>query len=89
MKSLVFVFILSLFMSFIPKLALAQEGTTAIPEEVLQYDIRRYNPEAQGVKDLVFELRMDNLTETLNKNLALGKLVDVHFKVVNSSSAQF
>lgn len=81
MKSLVFVFILSLFMSFIPKFALAQEGTTAIPEEILQYDIRRYNPEAQGVKDLVFELRMDNLTETLNKNLALGKLVDVHFKV--------
>ena len=50
-------------------------------EELEQYEIRSYTPQKIGVTDLVFEARIDNLTEMLSKNLVLGKLVDVSFKI--------
>lgn len=50
-------------------------------EELEQYEIRSYAPQKTGVNDLVFEARIDNLTEMLSKNLVLGKLVDVSFKI--------
>lgn len=81
MKPLFLVVCLSLFVSMFPTLLKAQDATPALPEQLIQYDVRKYNLEAQGLKDLVFEVRVDQLTETLNKNLSLGKLVDVHFKV--------
>lgn len=82
MKPLFLIICLSLFVSLFPDLVKAQNSTAAnLPEQFIQYDIRKYNLEAQGLKDLVFDVRVDQLTETLNKNLSLGKLVDVHFKV--------
>lgn len=81
MKSLFYVICLSLFISMFPTFLNAQDSATALPEQLIQYDVRKYSVESLGLKDLVFEVRMDQLTETLNKNLALGKLIDVHFKV--------
>lgn len=50
-------------------------------DELIQYEIRSYAPQKSGVGDLVFEARIDKLTEILSKNLALGKLVDVSYKI--------
>jgi hypothetical protein len=58
-------------------------------EELEQYEIRSYAPQKNGVKDLVFEARIDNLTEILQKNLSLGKLTDVSFKVYWVSPSQY
>jgi len=58
-------------------------------EEIEQYDIRSYAPQKSGVSDLVFEARIDKLTEILSKNLALGKLVDVYFKISWLSPSQY
>lgn len=81
MKPLFYVIFLSLFVSMFPSILNAQDSAPILPEQLIQYDVRKYNPEAQGLKDLVFEVRVEQLTETLNKNLSLGKLIDVHFKV--------
>lgn len=66
-------------------LAFAQEKI----EELEQYEIRSYAPQKSGVNDLVFEARIDNLTEMLAKNLVLGKLVDVSFKIYWLSPSQY
>ena len=58
-------------------------------EEFEQYEIRSYTPQKSGVKDLVFEVRVDGMTEMLNKNLVLGKLVDVYYKVFWISPSSF
>lgn len=58
-------------------------------EELEQYEIRSYAPQKSGVTDLVFEARIDHLTETLAKNLVLGKLVDVSFKIYWLSPSQY
>lgn len=58
-------------------------------EELEQYEIRSYAPQKSGVKDLVFEARIDNLTEILQKNLSVGKLSDVSFKVYWVSPSQY
>jgi hypothetical protein len=50
-------------------------------DELEQYEVRSYTPQKNGVSDLVFEARIDGLTEALSKNLVLGKLVDVSFKI--------
>jgi hypothetical protein len=58
-------------------------------EELEQFEIRSYAPQKNGVTDLVFEARIDHLTELLSKNLALGKLVDVSFKIYWNSPSQY
>jgi len=58
-------------------------------EEFEQFEIRSYSPQLRGVRDLVFEVRIDGLTDILTKNLALGKLVDVYFKVYWLSPSQY
>lgn len=58
-------------------------------EELDQYEIRSYAPQKSGVTDLVFEARIDNLTEMLSKNLVLGKLIDVSFKIYWLSPSQY
>lgn len=58
-------------------------------EELEQYEIRSYAPQKTGVSDLVFEARIDNLTEMLSKNMVLGKLVDVSFKIYWLSPSQY
>jgi len=49
--------------------------------EVNEFDIRYYHPESYGLKDLVFEVRVSNLVETLNKRQSFGKIEDLYFKV--------
>lgn len=58
-------------------------------EELEQYEIRSYAPQKSGVKDLVFEARIDGLTEVLQKNLSIGKLSDVSFKIYWLSPSQY
>lgn len=58
-------------------------------DELTQFEIRSYFPIEAGLKDLVFEVRMDGLTELLSKNLVIGKRVDIYFKVHWISSGEF
>lgn len=58
-------------------------------EELEQYEIRSYAPQKSGVKDLVFEARIEGLTEVLQKNLSIGKLSDVSFKIYWLSPSQY
>lgn len=58
-------------------------------DELEQHEIRSYAPQKSGVTDLVFEARIDNLTEMLSKNLMLGKLIDVSYKVYWLSPSQY
>jgi hypothetical protein len=58
-------------------------------DEIQQYEIRNYDPKATGLNDLVFEARIENLTEILNKNLSIGKLSDVHYKIYWISPTQY
>lgn len=50
-------------------------------EELEQFEIRSYTPQLNGAKDLVFEARIDGLKEIIEKNLVVGKLNDLYFKV--------
>lgn len=77
--------VLSLILIVLSLSSFAQEKI----EELEQYEIRSYAPQKSGVKDLVFEARIDNLTEMLQKNLALGKLTDVSFKIYWLSPSQY
>lgn len=58
-------------------------------EVIEQYEIRNYDPKKSGVTDLVFEARIDNLTEILNKTQTFGKLIDVYFKIYWLSPSQY
>jgi hypothetical protein len=58
-------------------------------ESIEQYQIRSYDPQKTGLIDLVFEARIDNLTEILNKSQVFGKLVDVYFKIYWLSPSQY
>ena len=58
-------------------------------EELELNEIRTYTPQKSGVTDLVFEARIENLTEMLSKNLVLGKLVDVYYKIFWLSPSQY
>jgi len=69
-------------------IALASSAQEKI-EEFEQFEIRSYTPQKSGVKDLVFEARIEGITEMLNKNLVLGKLSDVYYKIFWISPASF
>jgi hypothetical protein len=78
---------------------LAAFGTLLLPvqktfgqgkiEEIEQFEIRSYDPKKSGLNDLVFEARIDNLTEMLNKAKTLGNVTDVHFKIYWLSPSQY
>lgn len=72
MKFLIFI---TLILSAISQIAFSKV------EELEQFEIRSYSPQLSGVKDLVFEVRMDGLKEILEKSMAIGKLSDLYFKV--------
>lgn len=77
---------LLLFILFLASgVAFAQEKI----EELEQFEIKSYAPQKNGVNDLVFEARIDNLTDLLTKNLVVGKLVDVSFKIYWMSPSQY
>ena len=77
--------ILSLIIVFGTTSAWAQSKN----ETIEQYEIRTYDPQKSGLTDLVFEARIDKLTEILNKTQTFGKLVDVYFKIYWLSPAQY
>ncbi len=52
-----------------------------IADEVTLHDVKMFDPKANGLRDLVFELRMDNLTEILKSNYPFGKLTEVYYKI--------
>lgn len=58
-------------------------------EEFEQFEIKSYDPQKNGLTDLVFEARIDNLTEILNKTQIFSKLVEVYFKIYWLSPAQY
>lgn len=58
-------------------------------EEIEQYEIRSYDPQKSGLTDLVFEARIEKLTEILNKTQTYGKLIDVYFKIYWMSPTQY
>lgn len=58
-------------------------------EEIEQYEIRNYDPQKSGLTDLVFEARIEKLTDILNKTGNFGKLVDVYFKIYWLSPSQY
>ncbi|WP_127715274.1 hypothetical protein [Halobacteriovorax sp. HLS] len=69
-------YLLIVFISLLCTSVTARE----IPE-INEFDIRYYHPENFGLKDLVFEIRVSNLKETLNKRQNFGKMEDLYFKV--------
>lgn len=58
-------------------------------EELLQHEIRTYSPEIAGVKDLIFEARIDGLPDILAKNSAIGKRNDIYFKIYWKTPNQY
>lgn len=50
-------------------------------EELEQFEIRSYSPQKVGIKELVYEVRVDGLKDIIEKNLVVGKLTDLYFKV--------
>jgi hypothetical protein len=80
MKFLAFVF-LGIF--------LLQTNSFAKVEELEQFEIRSYTPQLNGVKDLVFEVRVDGLKDIIEKSLAIGKLADLYFKVYWTNPNEF
>lgn len=58
-------------------------------DEVEQYDLRFYSPINYGLKDLVFEVRISNLTELLRDEMALTTVVDAYYKVYWIFPGQF
>lgn len=58
-------------------------------EEINMYEIRSYDPQKGGLVDLVFEARIEKLTDILNKAGNFGKLSDVHYKIYWISPDQY
>ena len=50
-------------------------------ELISTYDLRTYHPEQYSLKDLVFEVRIEDLVQKLRERLSLKDLKDVYFKV--------
>ena len=71
--SVTYIFFLSTLM-FVPLSA-------AAVSELETFDIRSYHPENQGLRDIKFEVRVDQLLEKLNSESVFGKLSDVYFEV--------
>ena len=58
-------------------------------DEIEQYEIKNYDPQKSGLTDLVFEARIDNLADMLNKAKTLGTITDVYFKIYWLSPSQY
>lgn len=58
-------------------------------QEIEEFDIRSYGPQKIGLTDLVFDARVENITEILNKTQTLGKLVDVYYKIYWIAPSQY
>lgn len=49
--------------------------------QIKNYEIRYYNPMKYGLKDLVYQVRILGLVDSLNREKIFGKLTDVYFMV--------
>jgi len=45
------------------------------------HDEKVYKPQNEGLKDLIVEIRIDQLKEVLNQRLIFGKIEDLYFKL--------
>lgn len=77
--------IILILVSLLVSTAIAQSSNA----EIDQYEIRSYDPQKSGLVDLVFEARVEKLTDILNKTETFGKLVDVYFKIYWLSPSQY
>lgn len=62
-------------------MAFGQFSLFANVELIQQFDQRQYSPVKYGLKDLTFEVRIENLDKELKQRFALDKVNDPHFKV--------
>lgn len=46
-----------------------------------QYELRNYSPQKEGLKDLVFEARIEGLEKILSSLGTFGSIGDLHFKI--------
>ena len=51
------------------------------PRVIENFDVKFYHPEKFGLKDLVFEARIDGLLKRLNEKKSYGALSDLYFKI--------
>jgi len=57
-------------------------NTNLFSQEMLtDFEARLYRPQKNGLKDLVFDMRVEGIKEILDQTTALGKKVDVTFTV--------
>lgn len=80
-----FLLLTATLFSMFTSVAWSQSKIAAIEE----YEIRNYDPQKSGLTDLVFEARIEKLTDILNKAGNFGKLVDVYFKIYWLSPSQY
>ncbi len=52
-----------------------------LPEIIKEFDLRYYDPQNFGLKDLVFDVRISNLADFLNEQKSFGKVKDIYFRV--------
>lgn len=69
-----------LFLSFLSLLFVSANANTTPDSLVQTYDLRTYNPVNFDLKDLVFVLRSEELTEEVKKLIATAEIKDVAFK---------
>lgn len=60
---------------------LGLEKSYASIEVIQRFDQRQYSPAKYGLKDLTFEVRIDELEKNIKQRFALDKVKDLHFKV--------
>lgn len=54
----------------------------SIPDDIIEhYDLKMYSPMNQGLKDLIFEVTVEGLTEKLKERLKIDSLGPVSFRV--------
>lgn len=70
-----------LFIILILSMFVGQAYANRPDDLVSTYDLRSYHPDHFSLKDLVFEVRIEDLSKKLKDRLSLKDLKDVHFKV--------
>jgi len=50
-------------------------------EVIQQFDQQQYSPAKYGLKDLTFEIRVENLEQDIKKRFSIDQIKDLHFKV--------
>lgn len=56
-------------------------GQTTAQDIIKKFDVSSYRPQDKGLKELVVQVEISNLTKQLNDQLIFGKLKNVYFKL--------